>query len=220
MLLLADQQAGNFLETPLLSSSHAAAQESTPTLELGSTVAGRFQIHRFIASGGMGEVYEAWDSELRERVAIKTIRPDLAQSNAVLERFKREVKQARGISHPNVCRIHELFSHDLGPMSRTWFLSMEFLEGVTLSDHIRHHGPMEPEAAFELVEQIVNGLVAAHDLGVIHRDFKTSNVMLVSPGPGRLRAVITDFGLALNVLGPREGFREPGGQGTPDFMAP
>ena len=183
-------------------------------------IAGRFVVSRFIARGGMGEVYEAWDTELKERIALKTVRPELASNAEVLERFRREVKQARAISHPNVCRVHELFCHEPAPGVRIWFLSMEFLEGSTLSDYIRHHGPMNPLAALELVEQLADGLTAAHSLGVIHRDFKTSNVMLVSAGPGRLRVVITDFGLALNILNARGELREPGGQGTPDFMAP
>src|SRR6201999_2469752 len=118
--------------------------EPPPTSEPESTVAGRFQIHRFIARGGMGEVYEAWDSDLRERVAIKTIRPDLAQNNAVIERFRREVKQSRAISHPNVCRIHELFCEVSPSGAKVWFLSMEFLDGHTLSEHIRHNGPIKP----------------------------------------------------------------------------
>ena len=220
MLLLADEQAGSFLQTPLLSSSGTTAEEPTQTFEPGSTVAGRFQIHRFIARGGMGEVYEAWDSQLRERVAIKTIRPDLAQSNAVIERFRREVKQSRAISHPNVCRIHELFC-DVSPSGdKVWFLSMEFLDGHTLSEHIRHDGPVKPALAFNLLEQIVNGLNAAHANGVIHRDLKTSNIMLVSGALGHLRAVITDFGLATNVLRREGGLSESGGQGTPAFMAP
>jgi TolB-like protein/tRNA A-37 threonylcarbamoyl transferase component Bud32 len=220
MLLLADERAGDFLETPLLSSSDTSAQEPTPTYEPETTVAGRFQIHRFIARGGMGEVYEAWDSQLRERVAIKTIRPDLAQSDAVIERFRREVKQARAISHPNVCRIHELFC-DVSPSgANVWFLSMEFLDGHTLSEHIRHNGPIKPALAFDLLEQIVSGLNAAHANGVIHRDLKTSNIMLVSGSLGNLRAVITDFGLATNVLRREGGLSETGGQGTPEFMAP
>lgn len=220
MLLIADQQAGDFLETPILSSSDASAEEPTPTFEPDRIVAARFRIQRFIARGGMGEVYEAWDSELRERVAIKTIRPDLAQINAVIERFRREVKQSRAISHPNVCRIHELFC-DVSPSgTKVWFLSMEFLDGHTLSEHIRHNGPVNPALAFNLVEQIVSGLNAAHANGVIHRDLKTSNIMLVSGTIGHLRAVITDFGLATNVLRREGGLVESGGQGTPEFMAP
>ena len=220
MLLIADQQAGDFLETPILSSSDTSAEEPTPTFEPDRIVAGRFRIQRFIARGGMGEVYEAWDSDLRERVAIKTIRPDLAQSNAVIERFRREVKQARTISHPNVCRIHELFC-DVSPTgTKVWFLSMEFLDGHTLSEHIRHDGPLNPALAFDLLEQVVSGLNAAHANGVIHRDLKTSNIMLVSGTLGNLRAVISDFGLATNVLRREGGLVESGGQGTPDFMAP
>ena len=138
----------------------------------GDLIANRFEILRFLSRGGMGEVYEAWDLELKERVALKAIRPEIALYADVLERFKREVKQARGISHPNVCRVHELFSHEPNPDVKVWFLSMEFLEGVTLSDHLRHHGPMPTSSAFELVEQMVHGLIAAHALGVIHRDFK------------------------------------------------
>ena len=220
MLLLADEQAGSFLENPIVSSFDPQAEEPTSTFEPGSTVAGRFQVHRFIARGGMGEVYEAWDSELRERVAIKTIRPDLAQSSAVIERFRREVKQARAISHRNVCRIHELFC-DVSPSdAKVWFLSMEFLDGHTLSEHISHNGPVNPALAFDLLKQIVSGLSAAHANGVIHRDLKTGNIMLVSGTLGHLRAVITDFGLATNVLRREGGLTDSAGQGTPDFMAP
>jgi serine/threonine-protein kinase len=220
MLLIADQQAGDFLETPILSSSDTATEEPTPTFEPDRIVAGRFRIHRFIARGGMGEVYEAWDSELRERVAIKTIRPDLAQSNAIIERFRREVKQSRTISHPNVCRIHELFCDTSPSGTKVWFLSMEFLDGHTLSEHIRHDGPIKPTLAFDLLKQIVSGLDTAHANGIIHRDLKTGNIMLVSGTLGNLRAVITDFGLATNVLRREGGLLESGGQGTPDFMAP
>lgn len=218
MLLLADEQAGTFLETPLLSNSDTSEQE--PIFEPGSTVAGRFQIHRFIARGGMGEVYEAWDSQLRERVAIKTILPELAQNASVIDRFRREVKQARTISHPNVCRIHELFCDASPSGAKVWFLSMEFLDGFTLSEHIRHAGPVTPALAFDLLQQIVSGLKALHANGVIHRDLKSGNIMLVTGALGNLRAVITDFGLATNVLRREGGLSEPGGQGTPEFMAP
>jgi eukaryotic-like serine/threonine-protein kinase len=220
VLLLADERAGNFLESPLLPSSDPSAQETTPTFTPGSTIAGRFHIHRFIARGGMGEVYEAWDSELRERVAIKTIRPDLAQSEAVIDRFRREVKQARAISHPNVCRIHELFCDASSSGAKVWFLSMEFLDGSTLSEQVHHCGPVSSAVAFDLLDQIVSGLKAAHAIGVIHRDLKSGNIMLVNGPLGSLRAVITDFGLAANVLRPDGGLPEPAGQGTPEFMAP
>jgi serine/threonine-protein kinase len=153
-------------------------------------------------------------------VAIKTVRPDLANNREILERFRREVKQARAISHPNVCRVHELFCHQTTPQNKVWFLSMEFLEGFTLNEYIRTYGPVEPALALELIEQVVRGLSAAHSLGVIHRDLSTRNIMLTSSAPGQLRAVITDFGLALNVLYRDDRIREDGGQGTPGFMAP
>jgi eukaryotic-like serine/threonine-protein kinase len=220
MLLRAEEQAGSFLETPLLSPHDPLPPKPCATFEPGCVICDRFQVHRFIARGGMGEVYEAWDSELRERVAIKTIRPDLAEDPEVLDRFRREVKQARAISHPNICRIHELFCHVPESGARVWFLSMEFLDGFTLSEHINHLGPVKPALALDLVEQIVSGLKAAHGLGVIHRDLKSGNIMLVNSSTGRLRAVITDFGLALNVLYRDGGLSEPGGQGTPAYMAP
>ncbi len=220
-LVVANQTTNNFLEKPAANLlGHLGGQSTPSSFTPGSLIANRFEILRFLNRGGMGEVYEAWDLELKERVALKAIRPEIALSEDVLERFKREVKQARAISHPNVCRVHELFSHEPNPTTKIWFLSMEFLEGVTLSDYIHHHGAMDTASAFDLVKQMVLGLTAAHALGVIHRDFKTSNVMLVGSGLTGKRAVVTDFGLALNVFGPRGTLREPGGQGTPDFMAP
>ncbi len=225
-LLALDEQAGSFLRTPLLPeendqiSSQKAPGSASSSLPAGSVLAGRFTLNRFLARGGMGEVYEAWDQDLQERVAIKIIRPDLAASAEVIERFRREVRQARAISHPNVCRVHELFCDESMPARKTWFFSMEFLDGHTLSEHIRHYGAFAPERASELVRQIVQGLIAAHSVGAIHRDLKTGNIMLVTSGPGSLRAVITDFGLALNVLRPDAGLEERAGQGTPAFMAP
>jgi len=220
-LLAANKTANSFLEVPAANLLGLVGGKNTSSsFTAGSLIGNRFEILRFLNRGGMGEVYEAWDLELKERVALKSIRPEIALSADVLERFKREVKQARAISHPNVCRVHELFSHEPDPTTKIWFLSMEFLEGVTLSDYIHHHGAMDTASAFDLVKQMVLGLSAAHALGVIHRDFKTSNVMLVGSGLVGKRAVVTDFGLALNVFGPRGTLREPGGQGTPDFMAP
>jgi Tol biopolymer transport system component len=168
----------------------------------------------------MGEVYEAWDSELRERIALKTIRPEIASSPSVIDRFKQEVKQARVISHVNVCRVYEVFSHEQNSGDRIWFLTMELLEGKTLLECLRQQGPFAPKRALELLEQMVAGLAAAHQLGIVHRDFKSSNVMLVGREAGRTRAVVTDFGLALNVLIKHQGELGPARLGTPVYMAP
>ncbi len=231
-LLAAGDAMGNFLEEPLFAAPQASDNATASfggggsgwdpggAFEIDKVIFNRFKILRFIARGGMGEVWEAWDSQLQERVALKTIRADLVRHPEIVERFRREVRQARAISHPNICRIHELFTYETASGDKGIFLCMEFLDGPTLSEYLRHDGPFEPDAAFKLVQQLVQGLDSAHSLGVVHRDLKSKNIMLVSAGPGKLRAVITDFGLALNVLTPDGGLHEVSGQGTPDYMAP
>ena len=168
----------------------------------GQLLADRFQIVRWIASGGMGDVYEARDLELGERVAVKTIRREIASDRQAMDRFRREISLARRVTHPGVCRIFDVFFHVTGETPETGdsvdpiaFLTMELLEGVTLSEHLREVGPMSSADAWPLVRQMAAALAAAHEAGVIHRDFKCSNVMLVG-GSQAVRAVITDFGLA------------------------
>jgi serine/threonine protein kinase/tetratricopeptide (TPR) repeat protein len=194
----------------------------------GQVLAERFRIVRFIAAGGMGEVYEADDLELKETLALKTIRPEVLQQNNALARFKREVHLARKVTHPNICRVFDLFWHktadDLGA-SGIVFVTMEILRGETLSQRIRRVGPFTPEAALPLIKQIAAGLEAAHHAGVVHRDFKPGNVILVPDGDkDDIRTVITDFGLAL-----RSGVDTSmspdltaahGVIGTPAYMAP
>jgi serine/threonine protein kinase/tetratricopeptide (TPR) repeat protein len=234
VLLAASDEMGSFLENPVLATTQMevpgntgdsfaaehSALDASGAFQIGEVISNRFTIHRFIARGGMGEVWEAWDSQLQQRVALKTIRADMARHPEAVERFRREVRQARAVSHPNVCRIHELFPYETASGVQGLFLCMEFLDGPTLSESLRHNGPFEPDAAFQLVRQLVQGLNSAHALGVVHCDLKSRNIMLVSAEPGKLRAVITDFGLALNVLTPSGGLNEGRGQGTPDYMAP
>jgi serine/threonine protein kinase len=179
-----------------------------------------------VAGGGMGEVYEAEDQELRERVAVKTIRPEiLAQPDAVA-RFKREVHLARKVTHPNVCRIFDLFRHrpNGGVQDETVFISMELLQGETLGARLKAKGRMNVAEALPLVQQMASALAAAHGAGIVHRDFKPGNVVLVGvPGQQRERAVVTDFGLALRSVTSDETASLPTGQGllgTPAYMAP
>ena len=220
-LLAADESAGGFLQTPAADVHNSVINdEAVHFLAPGEIISKRFEILRFINRGGMGEVYEAWDPELKDRIALKTIRPYIANDPMIIQRFKREVKQARGISHANVCRVYDLVCHQQASGEQIWFLAMELLEGQTLLERIRERGPLKIFAALKLIEQIVAGLAAAHELGIVHRDFKSSNVMLVETRSGHTRAVVTDFGLALNVSAPGEGLPEPGGQGTPAYMAP
>ena len=191
------------------------------TFAPGEIVAERFRIHRFIAEGGMGEVYAAEDLELNETVALKTIRPVLARDPETLARFKLEIQLARKVTHRNVSRIFDLFRHevDLDGQRRTIvFLSMELLPGETLSHRIRRLGRLSLDDARTVALQLIAGLEAAHSAGIIHSDFKSGNVALVPEAAGE-RAVILDFGLA----GTLSTFAAPeraGLKGTPAYMAP
>jgi serine/threonine protein kinase len=162
-------------------------------------VAGRLKILGFIGQGGMGEVYEAEDLELNQKVALKTPRSrQLDKSNAIA-RFRKEIKVARRVTHPNVCRTFDLFRHTSPAFGGDILVvSVELLRGENLEEWLCQRGPLNTDEARPLVKQMVAGLHAAHEAGVVHRDFKTRNVMLVASGPGShaLRAVITDFGLA------------------------
>lgn len=195
----------------------------------GSTLAGRFRIIRFIARGGMGEVYEAEDRELKERVAIKTISPEGATAPNSGERFRREIQLARKVTHHNVCRTNDVFRHiqssRSGSPSETLFVSMELLNGETLERRIKRAAAkrLTTAEALPILKQIAAGLQAAHQANVVHRDFKSSNVMLVPEvaSPGGLRAVITDFGLAQRLNSEDAQLTRIGGLvGTPAFMAP
>jgi eukaryotic-like serine/threonine-protein kinase len=199
-LLAEHEQAGSFLSGPAFEGLQHQTNPLRHRFEPGGILARRFRIVRFIAAGGMGEVYEAQDLELRENLAIKTIKPGVLQQPNALERFKREVHLARRVTHPNVCRVFDLFRHvpDAHEADQeAVFVSMELLQGEALSQCIRRSGSLAPDEAFPVIAQIASGLGAAHRAGVVHRDFKPSNVVLVSDGNSALiRAVITDFGLA------------------------
>lgn len=169
----------------------------------GTLLLGRFRIVRLLGAGGMGEVYEAEDLELREQIAVKTIRLSHASDTSMLDRLRKEVQLGRRVSHPNVCRLFDVFRVTLPstpdqPSIDCAIVTMELLRGQTLADHIRDEGPMSLDAALPLAQQIAEGLQAAHEAGVVHRDLKSANVFLAQEG-GTTRAVITDFGLATTV---------------------
>ena len=199
--------------------------EHTRTFEDGQLILNRFRIVRVIGTGGMGEVYEADDQELRERVAVKTIRSNIRRTGT-LARFRQEIHLARKVTHPNVCRIFDLFT--VGPDApdgeQRSFLTMELLAGVTLAQKIKKHGALEIQEAASITAQLCEGLAAAHDAGVIHRDFKSGNIMLVPAAGGGLRTVITDFGLARTAERDGDattGLTQAGAiLGTPAYMAP
>ena len=198
LLLKADEDAGSYIETPLVPSGvlfPPGAQVS-----IGDVLCGRFRLMREIGEGGMGFVFEAFDAELGVQLALKVIRPEIAADTEALARFRREVRLARQITHPNVCRTFDLERETRadpdGGHKEIFFLTMEFLDGETLAARIKRDGALPLDEAQFLSDQIAGALEAAHTLGVVHRDIKPGNIMLVPEREARLRAVITDFGLA------------------------
>jgi tetratricopeptide (TPR) repeat protein len=186
----------------------------------GVKLAGRFIVIRFIASGGMSDVYEVEDTKLSSRVALKTIRPEITGDPHTLARFKREIQLAKRVTHTNVCRIYDLGSHCEGDLEII-FLTMELVEGPTLARYLRDSGRTSCERALPLVIQMAEALGAAHTAGIVHRDFKTSNVMLAGSGDSP-RAIVTDFGLARPSASTGDASLTDTGKivGTPPYMAP
>jgi serine/threonine protein kinase/Flp pilus assembly protein TadD len=194
--------------------------DETPLFHCDEMISDRYRVVRFIAKGGMGEVYEVEDKELGANVALKTVTWSAGSRSFTIERFKREIQLARKVTHPNVCRVFDVGHHMHPAKDDICFLTMELLNGETLADRLDRLGPMTEEQASPLVGQMVAALSTAHDLGIIHRDFKPGNVILLD---GTVPEVlkITDFGLARS-LDSDETWITRGGEfiGTPDFMAP
>src|SRR5690349_11036710 len=189
---------------PLTSSDAIGGGRFTP----GQILAERYRIVALAGRGGMGEVFRAEDLTLGQIVAMKFLPERLSQDEAALSRFHAEVRNARQVSHPNVCRVF-----DIGEADGTLFLTMEYVDGEDLASVVRRIGRLSPDKATEIARQICAGLAAAHERGVIHRDLKPANVML--DGAGKIR--ITDFGLA-GLAASIQG--EDVRAGTPAYMAP
>jgi tetratricopeptide (TPR) repeat protein len=190
----------------------------------GQTLAGRYLIIRMLGWGGLGEVYEARDLQLGELVAIKTLLPEIADDERAITRFKAEIQLARKVTNRHICRIFDLGQDCSNPSRPISFLSMELVAGETLSQRLRRNGPFSSAEACPIVEQIAEGLDAAHHAGVVHRDLKSSNVMLSSVNSSNTRVVITDFGLAQNLHRNQDGSEPLTGSGrivgTPQYMSP
>ncbi|MDI1449902.1 serine/threonine-protein kinase [Polyangium sp. 6x1] len=181
---------------------------SRELLSSGRVLAGRYEIRGRLGAGGMGAVYRAHDRELDEDVALKMVLPERLDEPKTLARFRAEVKLARKITHPNVCRVFDL-AEDEGLL----FLTMELVEGSTLRELVAA-GPIEPARALDLLQQVTDGVAAAHEKGIVHRDLKPENVLLRRDD----RCVVADFGLA---RGPENGVSTAfGGAGTPAYMSP
>lgn len=196
-----------------------AAAAHAASLQAGQILAGRYQIERLIGVGGMGEVYEAEDLDLGERIAVKVMRASLVENEEAIGRFKREIQLARTVTHPNVCRIFDLQRHhDVDTGRITTFLTMELIDGEPMHRYLGRKGILKAPEVLALMRPIADALEMAHARRVIHRDFKPGNVLLARTATGMVRPVITDFGLATTFT--QETETSVSIVGTPAYMAP
>ncbi|OGD27003.1 MAG: hypothetical protein A2V57_05305 [Candidatus Aminicenantes bacterium RBG_19FT_COMBO_65_30] len=194
--------------------SHASFTRTLETtadeLVRGTVFAGRYEIIEELGAGGMGKVYRAHDNKLNEEVALKLIKPEIAVDKKTVERFHNEIRNARKISHPNVCR-----THDLGEAGKILYLTMEYIRGEDLKSLLHRTKALAVGSAVSVGRQIAEGLAEAHKQGIVHRDLKPGNVMIDKEG----QAKIMDFGIARSLLG--GGITGEGAIiGTPEYMSP
>src|SRR5512133_1350150 len=195
------------------SSSQISRLTSTPTEDEGrfvpgTMVAGRYRIIGLLGRGGMGEVYRATDLTLGQSVALKFLPEEAGRNQRLLERFHGEVRVARQVSHPNVCRVY-----DIGEVDGMPFISMEYVDGEDLASLLVRIGRLPADKAAETARKICAGLAAAHGKGVVHRDLKPHNIMMNRRG----EVVIMDFGLSA-IADQLSGAEAR--NGTPAYMAP
>ncbi len=185
-------------------------QSNPSMLQPGAILGQRYEILQILGEGGMGAVYKARDRELNRMVALKVIRPDLAGSQAIIDRFKQELLLATQVTHKNVIRIYDLSEAD-----GMKFITMEYVEGEDLRGLMQKKGKLAPDEAVEIMQQTCRALEAAHSAGIIHRDLKPQNIMRDKAG----RILVMDFGLARTLEG--DGMTQTGALvGTMDYMSP
>ena len=195
------------------------------TFAVGEIINGRYRVDRFLNQGGMGEVYEAWDLQLNETIALKTT-PCKGRDNAKSSaRMRAEVLLGRRVTHPNVCRILEFGLQRRALRNKVEmvpFFTMEYLKGETLAEHIARCGKLPLSEIVQIASQLLDGLSAIHAAGIIHRDLKPENVFLLTTEGGTLRIVVMDFGLArpLDRQSSLMSSEDSSTSGTPAYMAP
>ncbi|HUA63071.1 MAG TPA: serine/threonine-protein kinase [Verrucomicrobiae bacterium] len=173
----------------------------------GTVVAARYRIISLLGRGGMGEVYRATDLALGQQVALKFLPESLGRDDRAIARFYNEVRMARQVTHPNVCRVY-----DIGSTEGVHYISMEFVDGEDLASLLRRIGRLPADKALETARRLCAGLAAAHEKGMLHRDLKPANIMI----DGRGQVIIMDFGLA----GLAEQLQSDVRSGTPMYMSP
>ena len=184
----------------------------TPVRELttGSTFAGRYQVIEELGKGGMGQIYKVFDTKIKEKVALKLIKPEVASDKDTIGRFNNEIRLARRIRHRNVCGMF-----DIGEAEGAHFITMEYVQGEDLKSMIRMSGSLSIGMVFSVGKQVCDGLAEAHSLGVVHRDLKPQNIMIDKGG----NAKIMDFGIARSIR--EKGITGAGTMiGTPEYMSP
>lgn len=207
----------------------AVVRTGNPSFLLpGDVLGNRYQVTCFLGSGGMGEVYAVMDTLLQTPIALKIIRPEIASTERAALHFRQEIQLARKVSHPNVCRVFDVGTAEragAGPaaaMDSFLFFTMELVEGESLAEKLRSGRMLAKANALEIFVQVAEGLAAAHRARVVHGDLKPGNIMLMESERG-VRAVITDFGLAVSTLGgPNSSANNLEGRkiGTPGYMSP
>ncbi|MCJ7681551.1 MAG: serine/threonine protein kinase, partial [Candidatus Aminicenantes bacterium] len=179
-------------------------------LMTGTTFSGRYQIIEELGKGGMGKVYKVFDTEIKEKIALKLLKPEIAADEQTITRFRNELKFARKIGHRNVCKMFDLNKSD-----ETYFITMEYVSGEDLKSFISRVGRLPVAKAVTIAEQVCEGLVEAHHQGVIHRDLKPQNIMIDREG----NAKIMDFGIARFIRA--KGITNAGILiGTPEYLSP
>jgi serine/threonine protein kinase len=216
------EEAKSFLDQPVMPGWPDALAAAAPvTLRAGETLAGRYEIRGMLGAGGMGEVYQAWDREMRLAVALKVLPPQLAGRADMVERFLKEVYLAREVAHPGICKTYDL-GRGSSANGSLFFLIMELIEGETLAERLAR-GPIPIPEAEAILTEAAEAVAAAHRLHVIHRDLKPGNIMLRrQPLASGHRVAIMDFGLAQGntprSLNSNTAVRQQ--VGTPQYMAP
>lgn len=196
--------------------NHSEAAEpqggAFPTPRVGELLAGRYEVLSVLGRGGMGAVYRAYDRELEEDVAVKVLMPAaFEEGTAAIQNLKQEIRLARKISHPNVVR-----THDLGEAGGMRFLTMEFVPGTTLREVTERRGGIAIAPGLQIAKQLCRGLAAVHEAGIVHRDIKPHNIMVLPNGVLKLM----DFGIASSNEGSLDQLQEGQTVGTPYYMSP
>ncbi|MEM8486094.1 MAG: serine/threonine-protein kinase [Bacteroidota bacterium] len=213
-MLAAYDEDDTFLESPAANIGPGAPGRSTTSGLVGTRV-GPYEIKRSIARGGMGVVFEALDTKLDKVVALKMMSPALVQDPSFRQRFEQEARTLARLEDPHFVRVNALI--DEGPNT---FIVMEYVDGVTLAQHIQKRGPLAGKDAITVGAQILQALSKAHRQGIVHRDLKPSNIMLTKNYEGRLLVKVLDFGIAKNIQPDAQQTRTVGAVGTLFYMSP